>query len=177
MCKILAVTKTVQVSRNFLLKRCNKTLLKSTFSVILFLVMSYLQTPHRRQETLFPIARNESAGVESAARFVEAFVASLDLAEEGFEVVVSGRAGRPGYAPEDLVKLCLYGELEGIFSSRRLAREANENHALAWLLRGLVPSYKTIAEFRKKNRLAWSRLLRKFRRARQPSCPWRRARS
>ena len=142
---------------------------KSTFSATLFLVMSYLRTRHRRQETLFPVSWESSAGVESAARFVEAFVASLDLAEEGFEVVVLGRAGRPGYAPEDLLKLCLYGELKGIRSSRRLAQEANENHELAWLLRGLTPSYKTIAEFRKNNRLAWSRLLRKFRRARQPS--------
>jgi len=36
-------------------------------------------------------------------------------------------------------------------SSRRLEREAQRNVELMWLLRGLAPGYRTIANFRKDN--------------------------
>jgi transposase len=65
-----------------------------------------------------------------------------------------GGAGQPPFDPADLLKLYLYGYLNQVCSSRRLEREAGRNVELIWLLRGLVPGYRTIAEFRKENRSA-----------------------
>jgi len=50
-----------------------------------------------------------------------------------------------------LLKLYLYGYLNRVRSSRRLERECQRNLELIWLLEGLVPSYRTIAEFRRVN--------------------------
>ena len=59
--------------------------------------------------------------------------------------------GQPPYDPADLLKLYLYGYLNQVRSSRRLEREAQRNLELIWLLRGLRPGYRTIANFRKEN--------------------------
>ena len=51
-----------------------------------------------------------------------------------------------------VLKLYLYGYLHRIRSSRRLAAECVRNLEVMWLLQGLKPGYKTIADFRKDNR-------------------------
>jgi len=69
-------------------------------------------------------------------RAIEAYVASLDLAELGFaHARRSGGAGQPPYDPADLLKLYLYGYLSQVRSSRRLEREACRNLEMIWLLR------------------------------------------
>ena len=50
-----------------------------------------------------------------------------------------------------MLKLYLYGYLNGIRSSRKLERETQRNLEVIWLLQGLHPGYKTIADFRKNN--------------------------
>ena len=67
------------------------------------------------------------------------------------DVGSDGGAGQPPYDPADLLKLYLYGYLNQVRSSRRLEREARRNVELMWLLRGLTPGYRTIADFRKNN--------------------------
>jgi transposase len=62
----------------------------------------------------------------------------------------TGRRQRP-YDPADLLKLYLYGYLHQVRSSRRLEREVRCNPEVMWLLRGLTPGYRTIANFRKDN--------------------------
>lgn len=59
--------------------------------------------------------------------------------------------GRPPYHPSVLLKLYLYGYLNGIRSSRRLQKECERNTELWWLLEQLVPNYHTIANFRKEH--------------------------
>ncbi|MDP3057900.1 MAG: transposase, partial [bacterium] len=59
--------------------------------------------------------------------------------------------GRPAYSANDLLKLYLYGYQQGIRSSRKLENELGRNTELIWLLGGLRPDHKTIAEFRRKN--------------------------
>ena len=56
----------------------------------------------------------------------------------------------------------LYGYLQGIRSSRKLESEAKRNLELIWLLEGLRPGYKTIADFRKNNSLALKAANRDF---------------
>jgi transposase len=48
------------------------------------------------------------------------------------------------------LKLYLYGYLNQVRSSRRLEREARRNTEVIWLLRGLTPDDRTIANFRKR---------------------------
>lgn len=45
----------------------------------------------------------------------------------GFERAQAADTGRPGYDPGDLLKLCLYGYLNHISSSRRLEVECRRN--------------------------------------------------
>jgi transposase len=89
---------------------------------------------------------------ENPARFIDAFVDGLDLADAGFARVEAKATRRPGEAPGDLLKLYIYGYLNRVRSSRPLEREAQRNLEVIWLLRGLKPYFKTIADFRRDNR-------------------------
>ncbi len=59
--------------------------------------------------------------------------------------------GRRAYSAKDLVKLCLYGYIHGITSSRELEKATKINVEVMWLIKRQTPSYKTIADFRKDN--------------------------
>src|SRR5438309_11457149 len=106
----------------------------------------------RKQASFLPLRIEDYVGSDNPVRAIEAYVQSLDLAALGFRHAGSdGGAGQPPYDPADLLKLYLYGYLHQVRSSRRLEREARRNVELLWLLRGLVPGYRTIANFRKDN--------------------------
>jgi len=96
------------------------------------------------------------------ARFLDAYVEGLDFAALGFSHSRPKATGRPPYHPADLLKLYLYGYLHRLRSSRRLEAEATRNLELKWLLRGLTPDFKTIADFRKNNRAAFKPLFKNF---------------
>jgi transposase len=70
--------------------------------------------------------------------------------------------GRPAYNPKDLCKLYLYGGLNHIRSSRKLELECKTNLEAMWLLKGLAPDFKTIADFRKDNPAAIGALFKDF---------------
>src|ERR1700747_3693207 len=80
----------------------------------------------------------------------------------GFARVIPKATGRPGYAPGDLLKLYIYGYLNRVRSSRRLEAEAHHNIEVIWLLGGLKPDFKTIADFRNDNRAAFKKGFREF---------------
>jgi transposase len=90
------------------------------------------------------------------------FVDGLDLADAGFARVEAKATGRPGYAPGDPLKLYIYGYLNRVRSSRRLERECRCNVEVIWLLGGLRPGFKTIADFRRDNREAFRGVFRQF---------------
>jgi transposase len=99
---------------------------------------------------------------DSPTRFLEAYVEGLDLQSLGFTRTTPAATGRPPYHPADLLKLYLYGYLYRIRSSRRLEAEATRNLEVIWLLRGMRPDFKTIADFRKDNREAFKPLFKQF---------------
>lgn len=88
---------------------------------------------------------------QSMARVVDAFVDSLDLDQLGFELKGRIKNGAPAFPASALLKLYYYGYLNRVRSSRCLEREALTNVEAMWLLQGLRPGYKTIANFRKDN--------------------------
>lgn len=126
------------------------------------LSMSYLRGPDREQVQLLPPCVEDYVAPNAPVRFIDAYVEGLDFKALGFTQVEPAATGRPPYHPADLLKLYLYGYLQRIRSSRRLEAEAGRNLELMWLLRGLRPDFKTIADFRKDNRRAFKALFRQF---------------
>ncbi len=124
--------------------------------------MTHITGHDRSQTLLLPESLDEYVGPENPVRFIEAFVAGLDLAAAGFARVKSKETGRPGYAPSDLLKLYIYGYLNRVRSSRRLEAETHRNIEVIWLLRQLKPDFKTIADFRRDNRTAFRPVFRQF---------------
>ncbi len=107
---------------------------------------------NREQVSLLPPCLEDYVGADNPVRAIDGYVGSLDLIGLAFcDVGSDGGAGQPPYDPADLLKLYLYGYLNQVRSSRRLEREARRNVELMWLLRGLTPGYRTIADFRKNN--------------------------
>jgi transposase len=124
--------------------------------------MSYQRGPDRYEVQLLPPCLDDYVSPEAPARFIDAYVESLDLRALGFTHAQPAATGRPPYHPADLLKLYLYGYLNRIRSSRRLEVEAGRNLELMWLLRGVLPDFKTIADFRKDNRKVFKLLFKNF---------------
>lgn len=124
--------------------------------------MSYLRGPDRSQFQLLPACLEDYVSAECAVRFIDAYVEGQDFQALGFEHAQPAGTGRPPYHPADLLKLYLYGYLHRIRSSRRLEAEAGRNLELLWLLRGIRPDFKTIADFRKDNIGAFKKLFKEF---------------
>src|SRR6478736_8637701 len=116
----------------------------------------------RSQTLLFPERLEEYVGPENPVRFLDAFVAGLDLAQLGFTKAVCADTGRPPYDPAGLLKLYLYGYLQRIRSSRGLEAECQRNVELIWLTGKLAPDFKTIADFRKDNLKPLTAVARQF---------------
>jgi transposase/IS5 family transposase len=124
--------------------------------------MTHILGFDRCQLSLLPEAIDDYVGSDNPVRFIDAFVDELDLAGVGFTRVTPKATGRPGYAPGDLLKLYIYGYLNRVRSSRRLEAECHRNIELIWLLGGLKPDFKTIADFRSDNRAAFRSVFRAF---------------
>jgi len=122
--------------------------------------MDHMQGSDRNQMFIFCL---ESAiPNNSFVRVVDAFVDAIDLKSFGFSHVEHLEEGRPPYHPSILLKLYLYGYRYGIRTTRKLEREAQTNIEAMWLLSGLHPRYKTIADFRKNHSKAFREVFRRF---------------
>lgn len=124
--------------------------------------MGYVKGENRHQITMFPDSLDDYVAEDNPVRVIEAFVMSLDMAALSFERSQASILGRPAYDPRDLLKLYLYGYLNRIRSSRKLESEASRNLEVIWLLSGLKPDFKTIADFRKDNKAAIKNVFKKF---------------
>ena len=116
----------------------------------------------RHQTLLLPERLEDYIAADNPVRFLDAFVASLDLRALGFAKATVQNTGRPPYAPADLLRLYLYGYLHRVRSSRLLEAECHRNLEVLWLLGKLAPDHKTIADFRKDNRQALQGVTRQF---------------
>jgi transposase len=125
--------------------------------------VDYVKGQDRDQIILFPGSIEEYIDQDNAVRVIDEFVDSLDLEELEFTHFESkDLGGRPAYDPYDLLKLYLYGYLNGIRTSRRLERECKRNIELMWLLKKLAPDFRTISDFRKDNIDCIKKVFRKF---------------
>ena len=122
--------------------------------------MEHKQGSDRNQ--MFMFCLESAIARDSFVRAVDAFVDTIDLKSFGFAHVECPEEGRPPYHPSILLKLYLYGYRYGIRTTRKLEREAQTNMEAMWLLSGLHPKYRTIADFRKNHAKAFREVFRRF---------------
>src|SRR4051794_40988781 len=116
-----------------------------------FVMAGFIAGADRDQPMLLPALVDDYITADAAVRVIDAFVASLDMHALGFGRPRPALTGRPGYDPRGLLKLYIYGYLNGLRSSRRLEKACTINLEVIWLLRKLAPDFKTIADFRRDN--------------------------
>lgn len=121
--------------------------------------MEYINGFDRNQ--LQMISYNDFVAHDSWARIVDLFVDILPLQKLGFKNELAAE-GRPPFHAADLLKLFLYGYKNSIRSSRKLEHACVVNIEVMWLLKGLKPSARTIAYFRKNNPTAFKKAFRHF---------------
>jgi transposase len=113
----------------------------------------------RFQLNLFPPSIDQYVADHDPVRAYDAFVEALDFNALGIEIDPN-QVGNSEYDPKAMLKLFIYGYSYGIKTSRKLERETHHNLSFLWLMGGLKPDHKTIAEFRRKNKKALKKVLR-----------------
>jgi transposase len=113
----------------------------------------------RFQLGFFPPSIEDYVSPNDPVRAYDAFVEALDFNALGIEIDPN-QVGNPEYDPKAMLKLFVYGYSYGIKSARKLERETHHNLSFIWLMGGLKPDHKTIAEFRRKNKGALKNVLR-----------------
>lgn len=108
--------------------------------------MSRAMDADYEQSFLFPPCVEDWVGPDHPARFIRDFVDSLDLPALGF-VEDTGAAGRPHYSHSLLLKVWLWGYMDGVRSSRKLEKACRNDVALLWLTGMHYPDHNTLWRF------------------------------
>ena len=121
--------------------------------------MDFIQGFNRNQLRI--VCFDDFVKQDSWARIADLFVDMLPLSDLGFKDT-PGEEGRPPFHPADMLKLYIYGYKNHLRSSRKLAHACQVNIEVIWLLKGLTPSARKIAYFRKNNAKAFKKAFRYF---------------
>jgi len=105
----------------------------------------------RCQMTLLPPVIEEYVAQNDPVRAYDAIIKAMDTDKLGL-VIDRNQVGNPAYDPKTMLKLLVYGYSYGWHSSRKLERACHHNLSFIWLMGGLKPDHKTIANFRKDNK-------------------------
>jgi transposase len=114
---------------------------------------------NRDQLGLLPPSIEDYVGKEDPVRAYDAFVESVDFSELGIEID-EHQVGNSEYDRRAMLKLLVYGYSYGIKESRKLERATHHNLSFMWLMGGLKPDHKTIAEFRRQHKAALTKVLK-----------------
>lgn len=114
---------------------------------------------NRGQFGLFPSCIEEYVSREDPVRVYDAFVESVDFNELGIDLDEK-QVGNSEYDPKAMLKLLVYGYSYGVKGSRKLERECYHNLSFMWLMGGLKPDHKTIAEYRRRHKGALKKVLK-----------------
>ena len=126
--------------------------------------MGYIKGSDRSQGLLLPQTIDDYVAGNNAVRAMAGFLERLDFVKLGFVRGAAAATGRPGYDPRILMGLYLWGHVNGMCSSRKLARECHRNLEVIWLCEQLHPDFKTIADFRTANAVGIKGVIVEFRR-------------
>jgi Transposase and inactivated derivatives len=114
---------------------------------------------NREQFGLFPQSIEDYVSKEDPVRVYDAFVESVDFGQLGIDID-EHQVGNSEYDPKSMLKLLVYGYSYGVKGSRKLERECHHNLSFIWLMGGLKPDHKTIAEFRRRHKKALKQVLK-----------------
>ncbi len=114
---------------------------------------------NREQISFLPPCVEDYISEDDPVRAYDAMLDSMDLKELGLEINPQ-KVGNPQYDPILMLKLLVYGCSYGVDSSRKLEQAVYHNLSFIWLLGGLKPDHKTIANFRKNNTDVLSNVLK-----------------
>lgn len=124
--------------------------------------MPYIEGYNRNQAQILPNYLDDYIDEENYTRVIDAFVEHIDIEKHNFTKINKSGRGAPSYNPKDLLKLYLYGYMNGIRSSRKLEKATYNNIEVMWLIRKLNPDFKTIADFRKENKKQLKQIFKEF---------------
>lgn len=103
---------------------------------------------HQGQSLLLPPSYENILGEEHDAIILREFIAELDTMtlEQSY---ANAHGGRAAYHPVMLLSILLYAYMNGIFSSRKIARCCRQDLAFMYLAGNTTPDFRTFARFRK----------------------------
>ena len=109
------------------------------------------------QQLLLPPSLRDWLPPDHLAWFISETVDQLDLSEilDGYR---DGGQGNLPYHPSMMLKILIYAYATGVFSSRRIARQIEENIAFRVLAAGNAPDHRTICRFREQHLAGFERL-------------------
>jgi transposase len=114
---------------------------------------------NRDQLSMLPAAIDDYVPSNDPVRVYDAVIEAMNVTDLGL-VIDSNRVGNSAYEPKTMLKLLVYGYSYGWKSSRKLERATCHNLSFIWLMGGLKPDHKTIANFRKNNLQTIKRVLK-----------------
>lgn len=114
---------------------------------------------NRKQKMLLPPSVEEFVPTDAPVRVYDELIEAMDIKALGIELN-NRKVGCPQYDPKAMLKLFVYGYSYGVRSCRKLERACHYDLSFIWLMGGLKPDYKTIAEFRRRNKGALSQVMK-----------------
>ena len=115
------------------------------------------------REQISMVSLEMALAADSAARLIDSFVEKVIRGNVSFTRSERPVRGRPAYDPMSMLKLYIYGYMNGVTSSRKLERLTEINIEVKWLVGNLNPDFRTIADFRKENHKALVDVFARFR--------------
>ena len=105
------------------------------------------KSDNQNQVLLFPSRLDETISSVHPVRIVNEIVDKLDISDLLSEYKGGGTSA---YHPRMLLKILIYGYLNNIYSSRKIAQQLTENIPFMWLSGRQRPDFRTINDFRSK---------------------------
>jgi transposase len=122
----------------------------------------YKSNENRDQISMMPMCLDDMIPLDVEVRAIDAIVDKMGIQSMEFTYAETKDTGRKPYSPVDMFKLYAYSYFNGIRSSRKIERECHRNIEVMWLINGLKPDFKTIADFRKNNKKQIKQAFHKF---------------
>ena len=111
----------------------------------------------QHQGALFPAHLSEALDPGDPVFFISDWLDSTDVSvfEQRYAVL-----GERAYPPRLLLKLWLFGAIEGVYSGREIARRLRWDLRFRYLAGGLEPDFRTLNRFRVRHREDFEALFR-----------------
>lgn len=109
--------------------------------------MAFIKS-YKNQEWLLPPRLEDLIPEDHICYFIDEIVDSIDFSS--IEARYEG-PGHPAYHPKIIIKLLITGMIDGVRSSRKIAKNVRENVVYMFLAGKLKPDFRTISDFRKNN--------------------------